>query len=117
MEKNKTKKVHAVAQQILRVLEDSENYLFSELTVENEVEEVLDQIIKRYLGEPSCEGDCECSSEEATVVVSYSVVQKLLLMLVQAKIEAEDLSECLLEIEGADVDSGLESLKTGVCCE
>ena len=92
-------RVGKITRHLLKVVQDKENYLFSDQVIEDEVEEVLDEIIEDYLGECSCEEDCECRAPK--IVVSYSVLQKILLMLVQAKIEVEDLSECLSEMEGA----------------
>lgn len=90
-------RVREIAQNLLKILQDSENYVFSELAIENEVEKILDEIIEGYPRGCSCVGDCECQSPQ--VVLSYGVLQKILLMLVQAKIEVEDFSNCLTELE------------------
>jgi len=94
-------RVREIVNHLLGVLQDKKNYLFSDLAIEDEVEQILDQIIEDYLGKCNCEEQCGCGAPK--VVVSYSVLQKILLMLVQAKIETEDLSECLLEMEEAEI--------------
>ncbi|MBD3260828.1 MAG: hypothetical protein GF334_03995 [Candidatus Altiarchaeales archaeon] len=102
MDKQYNEKVGGVVQNLLKVLEDQDNYLFLDPAIENEVEEILNKIIIGYLGECSCEEHCTCSVPN--VSVSYGVLQKILLMLVQAKIEALDLSEFLSEMEEADIN-------------
>lgn len=102
MDNQYSEKVGEIVQNLLKILEDQDEYLFSDPVIENEVEEILDEIIIRYLGECSCKEDCTCSVPN--VSVSYSVLQKILLMLVQVKMESLDLSECLSEMEEADVN-------------
>lgn len=96
-------RVQVVVRQIQEILSNTSNYLFSDPLVEDLVEDILDEIIEQYpegshtMRASSCGSECGCS--EPRVVIPFSVLHKLLLMLVEARVHSEGLSECLSEME------------------